>query len=247
MTKCLICGYVNQQNARTCVKCNNPLQQFVPPVVEQEPNLYDNNVHNETQLDVRNSEVNRETILDSGDKNAKLRTTAKDNRSNRETGIREEVTNNAQKCKCGYPLRPGEVICPNCGTNNSNLLNVHREQQVEIPVVKQPNLAKTSSIESMNFGLKPNRFKLSLLKGKKSLLFEGNTSLNRQNLDQNNQSISKDDHAIIDFKDNKWILRDVSSNGATFIQVTQPAEIKDKDLIMIGNVIYRFEIVKDDE
>ncbi|OWY26248.1 hypothetical protein C7N43_38795 [Sphingobacteriales bacterium UPWRP_1] len=246
MQKCLICGYVNQANTRFCIKCNNPLQQqqIYPTPDAEELGQHGNNALNETQLDVRNADVNRETVLDSGDNNM-VRTTMKDSRSNRETGNQEDLSGKTRKCKCGYPLRPGEVICPNCGTNNSEPYVV--QQKIEEVPVKQPNLAKTSSIESMNFGLKQPKFRLSLLKGKKALVFEGNTMLNRETLDSNNQSISKGEHAVIEFKDNKWLLRDTSSNGATFVQVTQLAELKDKDLIMIGNVIYRFEVLKEDD
>lgn len=179
---------------------------------------------------------------------AKLRKTISDQDFDARAELNHK-TDNVNKCKCGYPLRPGESVCPNCGYDNRLAAKSEPVPKQEISVAdKKVNLAKTSSIDTIDFAQsnKP-KFKLTVFKGKKSTVFEGlSVVLNRTNTDLDNPNISKDEHALIEFKDNKWVLKDVSSNGATFVQVTQPTEVKDKDLIIIGNVIYRFEVLKDD-
>lgn len=66
-------------------------------------------------------------------------------------------------------------------------------------------------------------------------------SVNRDNLDAGNMSISGQEHASFVFEDGKWYLNDKSSNGATFIQVNGKVELTEGSKILMGNRIYTFQ------
>lgn len=247
MIRCLICGFNNLPTARKCEKCHSSLNDNSATGVHRNDSLMP--VNNETKLDVSDNDGIEKTIVDiSATGDVQLRKTLSDN-SNYDLNSGE--TDNSKCSKCSYPLRPNEVVCPNCGTEQKKgAENKARDNSDDSTLVMNKlNLAKTASIDTIDFAqTKTPKFKLSIFKGKKSTVFEGlSVVLNRTNTDLNNSNISKEAHAVVEFKDNKWILKDVSSNGATFVQVTQPTEVKDKDLIIIGNVIYRFEVLKGDE
>jgi rubredoxin len=65
--------------------------------------------------------------------------------------------------------------------------------------------------------------------------------LNRSNIDPSNMSISGDKHALFEFSGGKWFVTDQSSNGATFVQVLNETSLKQKQKLLLGNRIFRFE------
>jgi hypothetical protein len=91
-----------------------------------------------------------------------------------------------------------------------------------------------------NFG---SQFVLRDINSNRAAEFSGESvSLNRGNLDPNNNSISSQEHVVLEFKNNCWHLTDRSTNGATFVQAVYPnIPLQNGMLIMIGNKIYRFE------
>ena len=68
--------------------------------------------------------------------------------------------------------------------------------------------------------------------------------LNRENLDEENMTLSGGEHAALAFKDGKWTIEDKSSNGATFVQANRPIELADGDMIILGQKIFRFRLKK---
>jgi predicted component of type VI protein secretion system len=79
-------------------------------------------------------------------------------------------------------------------------------------------------------------------KGKTTLDFEGEeVSLNRDNLDANNKSISGGQHAKIEYENGQWYIKDQSSNGFTFIQVRDRMPIQSGDMIIMGNKLFVFK------
>jgi len=59
--------------------------------------------------------------------------------------------------------------------------------------------------------------------------------LNRDNLDSNNNTISQRLQAVITHKDGKWYIKDQSSYKTTFIQAAEEVQLKDGDIILMGN------------
>ena len=77
--------------------------------------------------------------------------------------------------------------------------------------------------------------------GKKINLVSGINTLNRSSLDPGNASISGKKHAILEYQNGRWLISDVSSNHATFIQVKSEWELSNGIKIIVGNMVYTFE------
>jgi len=65
--------------------------------------------------------------------------------------------------------------------------------------------------------------------------------LSRANLDETNNTISSKEQAEISFKKGKWFIEDKSSHKSTFLKVTKITEIKDGDIILMGNKMFAFK------
>ena len=65
--------------------------------------------------------------------------------------------------------------------------------------------------------------------------------LKRSNIESSNTTLSSKQHAIIEYEVDQWLIRDVSTNGATFIQITQELRIENKTKLILGNKVFRFE------
>lgn len=59
--------------------------------------------------------------------------------------------------------------------------------------------------------------------------------LNRNNLDTDNNTISQRLQAVITHKDGKWYIKDQSSYKTTFILAAEEVQLKDGDIILMGN------------
>jgi hypothetical protein len=73
------------------------------------------------------------------------------------------------------------------------------------------------------------------------LNFEGDeVELNRQNLEQNNMSITSQTQAVITCEDGKFFIVDKSEYKTTFVQAKDKIEIKDGDIVLMGNRMFEF-------
>ena len=145
----------------------------------------------------------------------------------------------------GYSLRSNEGICPNCGFN---LSSPSQNPVIDRPIINQvqPNKGSTAKLTDFSFlgDSSIKKFQLISEKDGKVLEFEGESiSLNRDNLDKSNNTISSSIHAQVSFTDGHWVIEDQSSNQATFVQVSSPTQLEDNTLILIGNKFYRFKAI----
>jgi hypothetical protein len=212
--RCKNCGWPNRPEETVCTKCGSPLQS-------------DSGESHESQV-----------------------------RSN-QTVMEESVFgNNASQpnvCpKCGYPLRLGMKQCPNCnstiGVEEQAQSSPTQNRQVRRPtIVGTQNFRGTVNVwTDGDIGLPPS-FTLSPIKrnGEKKELndieFEGDSaSLNRDNTDPGNLSITSRTQAIISRKDGKWFIEDKSDQKTTFVQVSSSHELHDGDIILLGNRLFIF-------
>jgi len=128
---------------------------------------------------------------------------------------------------CGYLMRPGEKLCPKCGHTTQIKDNRTRD------IYREPRKASCSLI------------KIPRDNEKKEELIEllGNVlNLNRQLLDPSNDTISKNEHAVLEFKEGVWFISNKSSTQNTFIQVQSPTPLKDGDIILLGDRKFKFKI-----
>ena len=73
------------------------------------------------------------------------------------------------------------------------------------------------------------------------LEFEGKSvSLNRDNTEAGNLSITSREQAIITNVDGHWYIEDKSEQKTTFVQAANRIELNDGDLILLGNRLFEF-------
>ncbi|CAN5587206.1 hypothetical protein BH23BAC1_BH23BAC1_25440 [soil metagenome] len=74
---------------------------------------------------------------------------------------------------------------------------------------------------------------------KQNLKFEGDEHiLGRERISPNDQSLSKE-HVKFTHEDGQWFLEDISSNGATFIQVTEKVPVGSETMVVLGKNYYK--------
>lgn len=69
----------------------------------------------------------------------------------------------------------------------------------------------------------------------------GEVMLDRETLDASNSSISRKGHANIFYLDGNWYLENMTPLKTTFVQVNQPVKLKDGDVILMGDSLFKFK------
>ena len=76
-----------------------------------------------------------------------------------------------------------------------------------------------------------------------TLLLKGNQhTLNRANLDPENQTITSQTQACLTCEEGQWYIEDQSSQHTTFIYAGEKTALKDGDVILMGNRQFIFHI-----
>lgn len=149
------------------------------------------------------------------------------------------------KCpSCKYPIMAPvsqENPCSNCSFTGS------KEEDPKPTTSKKPSYNPTMPFNGLSIPLIPGGRSFSLINESNpdssirvELEDHPEVILNRENLDRNNPTISGKAHICIREESGKWILKDLSSNGATFIQALQPQPIQNGNRIILGNKVLRF-------
>lgn len=216
--RCQFCGWENPETKSTCEKCNQPLQQAT----------------NLGKSTVRENHV-------SGD--ATERHTQLKESFNPKATVRENtniVDLKPKNCPhCGYDDLSGEDKCPNCGnaltTTNpqvdpvgdfkTTVRPVHRHRFIQ-DEIKGFRLVKLSDSGQSLSGVQ----------------FDSDeTTLNRENTDPLNTTITSQVQAVVKKDGDKWTITDQSPLHSTFVQATRPIELQNGDLILLGDQVFRFE------
>ncbi len=151
------------------------------------------------------------------------------------------------RCTCNYVNEHGTSICLNCG----QALDIYI-QETE-PEKKAPVSPKYGTLEAKPFiERKPSGISLIAYPYKSNnsrlVCFDSDTdryTLTRGLLGPDNNNIcEKQAELIYHFQLQKWILRDISPNKSTFVQVSE-SELYDGDELLLGNQYLRFEINPD--
>lgn len=234
--RCKNCGWENPNSATVCEKCNLPLdssfaeQSYASPI--------------STGRDLKKTVLESDVFANpmGGSANQEVPTVCP---------------------KCGYPLRPGSTSCPNCNFQIQVSQPALKSQPTVLDAVSVASSA--SSISSINqhkrpvysetvnpyletvevtpsFTLSP----VSRINEKKHLepiSFEGESvMLNRDNTETDNTTISSASQATITCVDDKWFIKDSSGQGTTFVKALNEIEIKDGDVILLGNRLFEFHV-----
>ena len=129
-----------------------------------------------------------------------------------------------QTCrKCGMPLSPGAHFCANCGTPlRMGTINAWDQPDQDFCTLR--------IIPWTGEGVDYN-----------PVTYSGKIiTLNRQNTDPNNQSITSQVQAVLTHEGDSWFIEDRSENHSTMIRVSQKTKLKRGDIIALGNRLFEF-------
>jgi predicted RNA-binding Zn-ribbon protein involved in translation (DUF1610 family) len=269
MIRCQECGFTNEADSKVCKKCGSQLAGSAGSVDSSAPkgNIGGSNPtmiggvasgpawdSNDAPSAGGGGRLSNPTIvggrssMPAWDENS----TESSNLTPPASGGQNTAASNVTKCaSCGfYPLR-NEVSashpCPNCGTTGDSKADATAAPAYQ-PAASHQMQKASGANKTMRLGdLTPEEeakpeFKLIEERNQSVKEFNGaEVSVNRDNLDAGNMSISGQEHASFLFEDGKWYLNDKSSNGATFIQVNGKVELTEGSKILMGNRIYTFQ------
>lgn len=163
-----------------------------------------------------------------------LKTTVKE--SNRDKA-NKVVAENGDKCpECGYELEDG--VCIACGYGKTQENKNDKDVKIDGKETIRPHRK----------GEKEGRFVLTPISEENGqpegdiIQFEGNeVALNRENTAPRNPTITSQIQAMVSREDGKWSIQDKSEYCTTFVQASRKIELRNGDLILLGNQLYRFD------
>lgn len=158
-----------------------------------------------------------------------------------------------QSCpSCGYPNQAHAIHCVQCGTD---LQTSHKQAEPIVQIVQSDHsdhkpVEDKSHLMTINpwmdqpvtnaFELIPLNADLSAQSDVKK--FEGNAvTLHRQDLDPTNNTITSSGQAKISHYNGQWQIEDLSSMQTTFIKVQGPTLLKEGDILLMGNKLFKFK------
>ncbi|MBQ8938913.1 MAG: zinc ribbon domain-containing protein [Paludibacteraceae bacterium] len=145
--------------------------------------------------------------------------------------------------RCGYPMRPGMMVCPNCH---------YGATEAEAPARPNPTPARsadkrentTPAQGTVNPWVQVTSSNKCTLEpvaqdgvdNPAILHLKGDAhELNRANLDPENQTITSKVQACLTYEHGQWFIEDRSAQHTTFIHVDKKTALKDGDIILMGN------------
>lgn len=152
---------------------------------------------------------------------------------------------------CQYPASSRVHHCPMCGSP----LDAAPEKDGTVDPFRTPTEPGTAAQPTVPSAPAKAPPVLSLERvgrpgeSSKTMSFEAaddQVSVNRQSLDENNYSITSREQAAFYFAGGKWWLVDRSELKTTFIQAATPVELKDGDIIQMGDRRFIFHSERPD-
>jgi hypothetical protein len=251
--RCNNCGWNNADDVTHCVKCNNPLEEARGVRQEKEtvrgarPEPEPNGLR---QATVAGRQEERPAAgpgqgeryaegLGQGERHGEGPGHAETLRGARADGeLPMELPAELIACPaCHYPASSRVETCPNCGSplkpgGAARSARVAPAGELTVDPFRQPQATEapppTMFLERVG---RPEE-------ASKVLPFtavDDQVAVNRQTLDENNFTITSRLQAAFVFTDNKWWLLDKSDLKTTFIQVKEPVEMKDGDIVLMGD------------
>ncbi len=205
--RCNFCGTMNPAGAKKCCSCNASLEGSI--VRERINSLPPN--HDSHRFS--SSEMRQPTVG-------------------------EDYEERNSSCPvCGYVLRPGVKVCPNCQNN--------LEQKDENEKGSRQSASFSRNQSEPVWNMANPEFKIGLC-DKNGNLGESKTYtvddviLGREELAPNDNHISRK-HIHVTNEGGQWYIEDVSSTHQTYLVVKGKTPIDNGDVIVLGNKYFRFE------
>lgn len=222
--RCKNCGWPNRPGVSICQKCGSPL--------DSDSSL------NEMGENSSSSNINA-TVLEN-------------------MPFEKQDSKEENKCpKCGFPLPDKNSKCPNCnyGAEQPTVADngaQHRVTRMENHAIDNESIKGTinpyfmiDTEEEPTFILRPLK-RINEKKDLADLEYEGKSVvLTRNNTEPNNASITSQSQAVVTNEDGNWFIEDTSGQGTTFIRVASKTELKDGDVLLLGNRLFEFHKVEE--
>ena len=236
--RCKECGYLNNSSEENCIKCGTAL------LASRKMETPQNNSKEDAPATVR---IETPDTSDTGVPTMRANPKVMDESDGKKTVIirAEDLQTSPNKdkkhtyFKCDecqyYPLKEpvsSQSPCPNCGHG-----------VVESVVTATIKSGGTMKLSDIQLGEPNISVSISAEVGGKKVEVEGTELLlNRDSLDPSNSSLSSGTHARISLENGAAFIEDLSSNGATFVQVTGKMELKNGMKLILGNKLYQVNI-----
>lgn len=143
---------------------------------------------------------------------------------------------------CGYPMRPGVQVCPNCnyGLNisqsaASSPLTAAGKQKSDISGTVNPWIDVQEDVDVTGCRLIPVKHGSETQAPQERVFTNAVNELNRSCLDAENMTITSNVQARLTFENGQWFIEDASSQKTTYIHVSEKTQLKDGDIILMGN------------
>jgi len=151
---------------------------------------------------------------------------------------------------CGYPNLADSVKCISCKKTLKNIFTDDEHLENRRPgyddhlKTTPPGRLKTetpwSKRKELKFSLKQLTAENQI---KQTLDYDGEkVILNRANTIPTNSTITSNQQAVITSIEGKWYITDLSGLQTTFIRPSTPVELKNGDIILLGDSRFEFDL-----
>jgi len=250
--RCINCGWNNNDTDTHCIKCRNPLQTSR---AKNEPHSFPGTIAGkQAEAPLPNEHLIKEE------------TKRPDGLSTEMTNCPScgyLVSKRTQRCpRCGKEMvasagtvvsSPRSAVSPgtvpsSVGPSSAPTVVSSQSQNPEIPKSQNSMASGAMTIDPYRQKAIPKKevflLRIDTVEEPPVLLsFEtkgDSLELNRDNLDETNHTITGKVQAELNFEGDKWMIRDSSEQKTTFLQLADRHELKDGDILLIGNKRFVF-------
>lgn len=237
--RCQFCGWDNPNDKDTCEKCNKPLASNVRNDNPASATVRENRVSPADGRADRSHAYDSDGIQGIHDHPTERRD-AIEGAFNPKATVRETPSGYGAKkeCpECGYPL--DNDVCAACGYSPADESQPSKKVEGEARKTLRP-IRKAE--KELGFKLVPISEQTGMPEGDEISYDGSNVTLNRDNTDPDNTTITSREQASISCEHGKWLIEDNSEYKTSFVQASRKIELRSGDLILLGNQLFRFEI-----
>lgn len=245
MKRCNNCGWGENPDTNTrCEKCNGLL----------DGNTAVDNYSGGCGNTMGDNAVNlKRTVIEA---NASYANGSTNQQSHRKTNYRDITEVEPGTCpECGYPMRKGGRTCPQCHTVIEGYASEEVQPRAVAPRQQearvQPVRVQGSSSNEFKKTIAPGRHKRNKINLTAINAYDENdfvplaltfsdeqNLLKRDNVEADNPTISRSEHAMLSLENGKWFLENRSSGLATSLVLTQKHELQPGDIVIIGDRVF---------
>lgn len=224
--RCINCGWDNQTDLDSCIKCGQPLKNFDTATGD-----------NPAVSERRNGPaIPKLTVIGAAAMNDNRKTTLFQNSPDDTPQSMEQISSECPSC--GYPASANYTTCPACGYE-MHRFTVRRRKKESINSIKNDNPKSIDKAARCFLSLLPeNDESISIVKSE----YKGEIIvLNRDNTEPDNHTITSKEQAELTFENGRWYITNKSTLENTYIQVKGKQELHQDDVILLGDRRFKFE------